>query len=75
MLMDDTRTRLSRPWTTADDQQLRKLHDEGATVLRASAVLKRRSASVKKRAKALGLHLAGVREVKRQIRALPQNYS
>jgi hypothetical protein len=39
------------------------------SLLRAAAALKRPSASIKKRAKLLGLHFPGTREVKRGLRA------
>lgn len=60
---------ITRAWSDSDLERLRELHLAGATLLRASAALKRPSASVKKRARELGLHFAGVRDVRREIHA------
>jgi hypothetical protein len=63
---------ITRAWHDADMQKLKQLHAEGATLMRATAALKRPMASVKKRARELGLHFAGVREVRREINAREQ---
>lgn len=60
---------ITRAWLDADLEKLNQLHAEGATLLRACAALKRPMASVKKRARELGLHFAGVREVRREMNA------
>jgi hypothetical protein len=60
---------ITRAWLDADVLKLKQLHAEGATLLRACAAMKRPMASVKKRARELGLHFAGVREVRREINA------
>jgi hypothetical protein len=60
---------ISRAWLDEDNEKLRSLYMAGASLLRAAAALKRPSASIKKRAKLLGLHFPGTREVKRGLRA------
>ena len=66
------RAPLYRPWTPSDDEELRRLASVGATVLRATAALNRRSQTVRKRASDLGLKLVGMREAKRRIRVLAE---
>jgi hypothetical protein len=66
------RAPLYRPWTPSDDEELRRLASVGATVLRATAALNRRSQTVKKRAAELGLKLVGMREAKRRVRVLTE---
>ncbi len=63
---------ITRAWLDADVQKLKQLHAEGANLLRACAAMKRPMASIKKRARELGLHFAGVREVRREINAREQ---
>ena len=63
---------LYRPWSENDDETLRRLATEGATVLRATAAMGRRSQIIKKRAAELGLKLIGMREAKRRVRALAE---
>ncbi|SNS23301.1 hypothetical protein [Tardiphaga robiniae] len=63
---------ITRAWQDADLEKLKQLHAEGATLLRACAAMKRPMASVKKRARELGLHFASVREVRREISAREQ---
>ena len=65
----NSRHPISRVWTDSDLEKLRALHAAGASLMRASVALNRPSASVKKRARELGLHFAGIREVRREIRA------
>lgn len=57
-----TRAPLYRAWTPSNDEELRRLASVGATVLRATAALNRRSQTAKKRAAELGLKLVGMRE-------------
>ena len=63
---------ISRPWSQTDDDDLRRLASAGATVLRATAAMGRRSQTIKKRAAELGLKLVGMREAKRRVRALDE---
>lgn len=63
------RAQISKAWSEADLKKLQKLQAEGASLLRAAASLKRPTASIRKRAKALGLHFPGVREIRREITA------
>jgi hypothetical protein len=60
---------ISRAWLDEDNEKLRSLYMARVSLLRAAAALKRPSASIKKRAKLLGLHFPGTREVKRGLRA------
>lgn len=45
---------ITRPWTTEDIAKLEKLADEGATLMRASAALRRPWSAVQKKARELG---------------------
>jgi len=63
---------ISRPWSQNDDEELGRLAAQGATVLRATAAMGRRSQIIKKRAAELGLKLVGMREAKRRVRALAE---
>jgi hypothetical protein len=65
--MPSSRNLIVRSWTTTEDEKLHQLHSEGATLLRAASAVRRQATSVKKRAKILGIHFAGVREVRRAI--------
>jgi hypothetical protein len=49
------RRRLVEPWTAEDDQRLVALAAQGASLLRASAAVKRSTHNVRNRARALGL--------------------
>ncbi|OYU92109.1 MAG: hypothetical protein CFE29_04590 [Bradyrhizobiaceae bacterium PARB1] len=60
----------SRSWTEADIERLRKLSSEGASVVRAAAALNRKTGSVRKMARQLGLSLVGTRQAKAAIRQL-----
>lgn len=66
------RAPLYRPWSQSDDDELRRLAAAGATVLRATAAMGRRSQTIKKRAGELGVKLVGMREAKRRVRALDE---
>lgn len=55
---------ITRPWTEAEIARLRELAASGASAARASSALGRKTSAVTKQARKLGLHLAGVREVK-----------
>jgi hypothetical protein len=70
--MTAKRAPLYRPWTLADDDELRRLASAGATVLRATAALNRRSQTIRRRANELGLKLIGMREAKRRVRVLAE---
>jgi hypothetical protein len=59
-----------RPWSAEDDAALQRLAAAGATLLRATAALNRRAAMIRKHARLLGLHFAGMREEKRRVRLL-----
>ena len=60
----------SRSWTDADLAKLRKLADEGASLVRAAAALNRRTTSVAKICRREGITLAGTRQLKAAIRSL-----
>ncbi|MET1047920.1 MAG: hypothetical protein ABWX70_14695 [Hyphomicrobium sp.] len=70
--MTSKRPPLYRPWSPSDDEELRRLASLGATVLRATAALNRRSQTVRKRANELGVQLVGMREAKRRVRVLDE---
>lgn len=70
MLDTPKRTPLSRPWSPEDIALLKRLHAEGATLLRAAAALNRRAQYVRKRAREFDLHFAGVRETRKRVREL-----
>ena len=70
--MTTKRPPLYRPWTPDDDEQLRRLASLGATILRATAALNRRSQAIRKRATELGLQFVGMREAKRRVRRLDE---
>lgn len=63
---------ISRKWSAAEDEELRRLAGTGATLLRATAALNRRGNIVRKRAKELGLHFVGMREARRRVRLLAE---
>lgn len=60
---------LIRPWTDEDAARLRALIDQGATLLRATAALRRNGTAVQKKAKELGLSFRGARAVRAGLRA------
>lgn len=62
----------NRSWTDEDIARLRKLSEQGASLMRAAAALNRRTTSVAKVARRHGIALAGTRELKAAIRALAQ---
>lgn len=64
---------LSRSWTDADIERLHELAAEGATAMRATSALGRRSEAVKKAARQHGLKLIGTREAKAAIRKLEED--
>ncbi len=60
---------ISKAWTSEDIAWLEKLSDEGATLMRASAALRRPSSAVQKKARELGKPLPGVRKVRAELKA------
>jgi 3-deoxy-D-manno-octulosonate 8-phosphate phosphatase KdsC-like HAD superfamily phosphatase len=66
------RTPIYRPWSSSDDEALKRLASLGATVLRATAAMGRGSQTIKKRARELGVELVGMREAKRRVRAIAE---
>lgn len=59
---------ITRPWTEADVERLKQLSEQGATLLRASAALRRNGSAVQKRARDLGLLFKGLRAVRAEMR-------
>ena len=57
-------------WTDEQDEQLRQLHAQGASLLRAASAVKRSMSAVRVRARKLGLEFPGVRATKRKLRLL-----
>jgi hypothetical protein len=60
--------KLNQPWTSEDVAKLMVLASAGATLLRASAALRRPSSSVTGKAKELGQSFPGVRGVRALLR-------
>lgn len=60
---------ITKLWTAEDVARLQKLADEGATLLRASAALRRPSSAVQKKAREIGRSFPGVRQVRSVLRA------
>jgi hypothetical protein len=58
--------RLTRAWSDADAELLKKLHASGASALRASVALKRSKPYLMARARELGIPFASVRERKKR---------
>ncbi len=58
-----------RPRTSEDVEKLEKLAGDGATLLRACAALRRPASAVQKKARELGVPLAGVRKVRADLQA------
>jgi hypothetical protein len=52
---------ITRKWTAEDEVRLLELIDEGATLMRAAAALRRGTSSVQKKARSLGKSFDGVR--------------
>jgi hypothetical protein len=63
-----TKTPIVRTWSEDDLVRLRELIEQGATLLRASAALRRNGPSVRKKAHTLGLSFKGVRAVRASLR-------
>jgi hypothetical protein len=59
-----TMRRLLEPWTTQDDERLKALATQGASVVKAAAALKRKIVSVRVRARALGCPFPPLRAVR-----------
>ena len=60
---------LAKPWDIDDVSRLKELANSGASVLRAAAALGRPAKSVQRKANDLGISLAGVRQLKAELRA------
>lgn len=56
-------------WTDQDTIRLRELAASGASLVRATAALRRSSSSVKRKALDLGLAFRGVKQVRADLRA------
>lgn len=56
-------------WTDQDETRLRELAASGASLVRATAALRRSSSSVKRKALDLGLAFRGVKQVRADLRA------
>jgi hypothetical protein len=60
-------------WTKEEDERLRALVAEGASVVKAAAALKRKIASVRARARALGCPFPPLRVVRQKLAGTPNN--
>jgi hypothetical protein len=61
---------INRLWTVEDIARLRRLSEEGASVVRAAGALNRKTTAIAKAAKQHGIILVGTRQLKAAIRAL-----
>jgi hypothetical protein len=61
-------TGMTRAWTAADFERLRRLHAEGASVARASVALKKSKSHLRAKAREFGLLFETVRERKARQR-------
>jgi len=61
---------LTRPWSPEEIEKLKKLGEEGASVMRCSAALNRSGHSIMKAARSLGIELKGVRATKAAYRRI-----
>jgi hypothetical protein len=59
---------MTRTWTAADFERLRRLHAEGASVARASVALKKSKSHLRAKARELGLAFQSVRDQKARQR-------
>ena len=67
-----TKPLLSVPWTAEQDDKLRLLVTQRASIARASAALNRNMSSVRIRARKLGLTFPTLRETRKKIAAISQ---
>ena len=67
---DDLRTltmrRIREPWTPQDDERLKAFAAQGASVVKAAAALRRKTISVRTRARALGCRFPPLRVVRQR---------
>ena len=59
-------------WTDEQDEQLRQLRAQGASLLRAASAVKRSMFAVRVRARKLGLEFPGARATKRKLLILAE---
>jgi hypothetical protein len=57
------------PWTEADNERLKSLVTQGATIIRAAAALKRTMVSVRIQARKLGTPFPPIREFRKKLAA------
>jgi GcrA cell cycle regulator len=62
--------RLNLHWTPEDDERLKELAAQGASILRAAAALKRSQTVVRQRARKLGCPLPGRAETRKKSAAI-----
>ena len=67
-----TKPLLSVPWTAEQDDKLRQVVTQGASVARASAALNRNMSSVRIRARKLGLTFPTLRETRKRNASICQ---
>jgi hypothetical protein len=68
-----TMRRLLEPWTPQDDERLKAMVAQGASIVRAAAALRRRKEIVRARAKKLGCPFAPLRVVRQKWANTPNN--
>jgi hypothetical protein len=66
--------RLIEPWTAEDEERLRALVAQGASIVRASAAIRRRKVVVRERAKKLGCPFPTLAAARRKWADSPNNY-
>ena len=59
----------NKPWTAEDDERLRQLANQGASLMRATGAMRRSTAAVRRRATELGLAFASPIQRRAQLRA------
>jgi hypothetical protein len=64
---------LIQPWTAEDEERLKALVAQGASIVRASAALRRRKVVVRERAKKLGCPFPPLRTARKKWADSPNN--
>ena len=65
--------RIHEPWTPHDDERLKAFAAQGASVVKAAAALRRKTMSVRARARAVGCHFPPYRVVRQKWVDTPNN--
>jgi GcrA cell cycle regulator len=65
--------RLIRPWTDEEEERLKALVAQGASIVRAAAALRRREVVVRERARKLGCPFPTLRSARKKWVGTPSN--